>query len=284
MSYDQACVGLRLHDTKPGTLAERVFYAKQQGFQCCHLALSKTLGKDMIQAMPLTPGLACQVKLDLDGFPVTVLGCYLNLAHPDEEVYRQTVRQYVAHLRLNQWLGAGMVGTETGNPNADYAYDPDRSHTEESLELFIRRLEPVVRAAEKLGTMIAIEPVVRHIVSTPRRARRVLDAIASPNLGIIFDPVNLIDSWNYEQLDELIQEAVELLGEEIMTIHLKDFRIDAMGKVISTAAGTGQMDYTRLLRFVRDKKPCIQMTLEDSKPENAEAARRHIEALYGFLA
>ena len=40
---------------------------------------------------------------------------------------------------------------------------------------------------------IAIEPVVKHIVYDARRARTVLDEIGSPNLQILFDPVNLLN-------------------------------------------------------------------------------------------
>jgi hypothetical protein len=48
---------------------------------------------------------------------------------------------------LSAWIGGCMVGTETGNPNAGYRYDPAKSHTPEALELFIRRLRPVVEEA-----------------------------------------------------------------------------------------------------------------------------------------
>ena len=36
-------MGLRLHDSIKGTLAERLAFAKEQGFECAHLALSKVL-------------------------------------------------------------------------------------------------------------------------------------------------------------------------------------------------------------------------------------------------
>ena len=40
----KANIGLRLHDAKPGTLAERSASAASQGFECAHLALSKLMG------------------------------------------------------------------------------------------------------------------------------------------------------------------------------------------------------------------------------------------------
>lgn len=277
--YEQLNLGLRLHDARPGTLAERAAVAREMGYTCAHLALSKTIDKSYMEPAALTPGLADAVKGDLCGLSVSVLGCYLNLAHPDWDAYQQILRKYVAHLRFNTWLGAGMVGTETGSPNAAYAYDPETTHSDWALELFIRRLEPVVRAAEQFGVMMAIEPVYKHIVSTPRRARRVLDAIGSPNLGIILDPVNLLHPDNLDHRDEIVAEAIELLGEETLTIHLKDYRIDENGQMISIAAGTGEMDYSAVLRFAKARKPFIQMTLENTKPENCVQARKFLMEL-----
>lgn len=273
-------LGIRLHDTRTGTLAERMSFAREQGFQCAHLALSKTLGPDFIQSGPLTPGLAAFVNKSMGEMDVTVLGCYLNLAHPDENVYQETLKRYTAHLRFSRWIRAGMVGTETGNPNAEYRYDPDTSHTERALELFLRRLEPAVKNAEKLGAVIAIEPVYTHIVWCPKAARRVLDAMASPNFGIILDPVNLLHRDNAGHADEVIAEAIELLGEEVLTVHAKDYVRDETGMPVHAAIGQGEMEYSRLFRFLRQQKPGIGITLEDTTPADAESARKYLELCY----
>ena len=93
------------------------------------------------------------------------------------DVYK---RQHIVFASL---LGAGVVGTETGACNTEYRTEPF-SFTEEALEIFIKNLRPVVEYAEKLGVIVAIEPVCRHIVNNAKRARKVLDAIDSPNLQI----------------------------------------------------------------------------------------------------
>jgi len=273
-------IGIRLHDTVPGTLAERVNSARSQGFSCAHLALSKALGAEFIQPERLTPGLAAYVRKSMGDMDITVLGCYLNPTHPDEAVYRDIFDKYVAHLRFSRFVNAGMVGTETGNPNAEYAYDPTLSHTERALDFFIERFEPIVRAAEKLGAIIAIEPVYKHIVWCPSAARRVLDEIASPNLGIIFDPVNLLHADNIHRRDALMDAALELLGKEILTIHLKDFVVDASGQPVHSVIGKGEMEYTQLFRYVKANKPCIGMTLEDTTPEDAPGALAYLSECY----
>lgn len=269
-------IGVRMHDLAQGTLEERAGYAKAQGFSCVHLAMSKVIDPGYMNPAVATPGLAAYLNAALGGLDAAVLGCYLNLAHPDEAAYRAMLPKYAAHLQLCRWMNAGVVGTETGNPNAEYRYDPAASHTEDALALFIDRLRPVVDAAEKIGAVMAIEPVYLHIVHDGRRARRVLDAIHSPNLKIIFDPVNLLHPDNLDRRAYVLDEAIDLLGDDVAVIHLKDYHTQP-DKLVACACGTGEMDYSAVLRFAKACKPHIQMTLENTTPANAEAARLFIE-------
>lgn len=273
-------IGIRLHDVKQAPLAERLATAHEQGFSCAHLALTKVISENPVDDGALTPGYAMYLrklfaKHELD---IAVLGCYLNLANPNAVSLAKTTKRYMTNIRFASLLGAGVVGTETGAPNEDYRFE-EACHTDEALETFIRNVRPVVEYAEKMGVILAIEPVYRHIVCNPKRARKVLDAIGSPNLQIIFDPVNLLDMDNYRNSDEIFAEAIDLFGEDVAVMHLKDYRIEN-GQLISTAAGTGEMDYSRIIRFMKERKPYIHATLEDTVPENAVQARMHIQKLW----
>lgn len=271
-------IGIRMHDAAPGTLRERAGFIREQGFSCVHLALSKTIDPKLMEPAAATPGLAAQVRHDLGDIDLAVLGCYLNLTHPDESACQDILKRYRAHIQLARWMNAGCVGTETGNPNATYTYDPARSHTPEALEMFIRRVTPVVECAEHFGVTLAIEPVYTHIVHDGKAARKVLDAVASDNLKIILDPVNLLHTDNIDRRDDVIREAIDLLGDDVVIIHMKDYQRTENG-LQSMACGLGEMDYTDILRFAKYRKPFIQMTLEDTKPDNAEAARLYLEQL-----
>lgn len=270
-------IGIRLHDIAPGTLEERVKMAHEQGFACGHLALAKTVTETSTANSALTPGYATYLrkmfaKYDVD---IAVLGCYLNLAHPDPEELKKIQERYYAHLRFASVLGCSVVGTETGAPNSSYSYEP-ACHTEEALNTFITNVTPVVRCAEKFGVILAIEPVWNHIVYNAKQALKVLEAINSPNLRIILDPVNLLCAENIEHYEQVVDGAIRLLGEYTDVIHMKDFVINN-GKIVSGAPGTGVMKYDRIMNFVKEEKPYIQMTIEDSKPDNAVRSREFLE-------
>lgn len=273
-------LGIRLHDIEKTTLENRLKIAHEQGFLCGHLALSKVISEYSVDDSALTPGFALYLKRIFaeNQLDVAVLGCYLNLANPNPEKLTKIKNRYLAHIRFASLLGAGVVGTETGAVNEEYKME-DANFTDEALDIFIENLRPIVEYAEKMGVIMAIEPVCRHIVCNPVRARKVLDAIQSPNLQIIFDPVNLLEIWNYEQRENIIAEAIELLGKDIAMIHIKDFVIKD-GKMVSVAAGTGKMDYTQIIKFIKEHKPYVHVTLENTVPENAVESRKYIQDLW----
>lgn len=139
----------------------------------------------------------------------------------------------------------------------------------------------MVRCAEQFGVILALEPVARHIVWNPRRARTVLDEIGSPNLQILFDPVNMLDLDNVDCREEVFAEAMELLGPDIAMVHLKDFiRVPQGHGLKAVGAGTGEMDYTSVMKFIKQQKPFLYCTLENTVPENAAWCGARMKALY----
>jgi len=273
-------IGIRLHDTAPGTLRERLGFARAQGFCCAHVALSKVLDSFSMQDAPekLTKEYAAQVREDFaeTGMDCAVLGCYLNLADPDAERREKTQQIYRAHLRFASMIGAGVVGTETyANPESPFAKDAARS--EEAFRLFADSLKTVVRYAEEADAVLAVEPVYHHIISTPERAERMLEAVPSDHLQIILDAVNLIGPEDADRAPEIIEDAIRRLGDRVRILHMKDFVLLPEGKMNSCACGLGSMRYERLLAFAAEKD--LPMTLENTVPDNAEEARLYLERI-----
>lgn len=273
-------LGIRAHDTKYAPLEELIPNIHNLGFKCMHIALSKSIKEFKPDICTMTPGLAMYMKeLCIENkVDIAVLGCYLNLCNPDPEQHKQIVEKYKAHIRFASVLGCGVVGTETGAVNVEYKYEP-ANHTEEALNLFIENLKPIVKYAEQFGVIIAIEPVWKHIVCTIERARKVLDAINSPNLQIIFDPVNVLYTGNIDRQDEIIEQAFDLLRDDIAVVHCKDYVVEG-DELKSIAAGTGGLNYPLLLKKIKQYKPYVHCTLENTVPENAIATRDFMENLY----
>ena len=270
-------IGIRLHDTAPGTLRQRLAFIRRQGFSCAHIALSKVIdGFDMADAPEkLKEELASSVREDLleEHIECAVLGCYLNLADPSEEERQRTQAIYKAHLRFAPMIGARVVGTETyANPHSHFPQGAARS--EEAFRLFIDALRPVVRWAEEADAILAVEPVYHHIISTPERAQRMLDEVPSDHLQIILDAVNLIGPDTADRAEEIVEDGIRRLGDRAIVLHMKDYVL-RHNEVHSIACGTGVMRFESLLSLA--KRRSLPMTLEDTTPENAEQARLFLE-------
>ena len=90
-------IGIRLHDVNSResadrqTLEARAAKAREEGFSNVHLALSKCIPGVAFDDAALTEGLAAYVRRVFRdaALDVAVLGCYLNLAHPDADKLRE---------------------------------------------------------------------------------------------------------------------------------------------------------------------------------------------------
>lgn len=272
-------IGIRLHDTRPGTLRERLGYAVAQGFSCVQLAMSKAVpGFGMNEAPQLlTRELAEEVREELRRarMQCAVLGCYLKLAGEEETEALRVREIYRAHLRFAAWIGALCVGTET--PPAE-GPEGEACRTEDGYQLFLKRVKPLVAEAEELGVTLAIEPVCTHIIHDAATAERMLADLGSDHVRIILDAVNLIDSAHISSADALIRDAVRRLGDRVCVLHMKDFLPQpGAERPKPVPCGQGGMDYSALLELAQKKD--LPMTLENTTPENAEQTRLRLERL-----
>lgn len=268
-------IGIRAHDMENAPIKNLVENISKKGLTCTQLALSKAITEFNTDLEAMTPGMAFYLRklFQRNNVDISVLGCYQELGNGSKEEFEKIQKVYEAHIRFASYLGCGMVGTETWSGNLD-------PKSTEALNVLVDNMKRIVGYAEKMGVIIGMEPVAGHIVYDFKQARKVLDMVNSPNLQIIFDPVNIITGENYQQQGELIREAFELAGKEIVCIHAKDFIVDRDGTVKSVIAGDGMFDYKLLCSILRKKKPFIHILLEETTPDNVFYAKEYIENIY----
>ena len=273
-------LGIRLQDTTMLPLEERIAQVHQLGFTCGDLTLSEVIDDFPVTDEALTPGLAMYIKrvFAQNEVDIAVLSGCPNLPDSHREQIAETIHSYMAHIRFASWLGCGVVGMETAVPDGTEVFVPE-CRTEAGLRTFTKNLRPIVKYAQKMGVVVAVEPGYRHIVYDSKCARQVLDEIGSPNLQIIFNPVSLLDAENYGDRQILIEEAMELLGPDIAAVRLGDCAVQN-GRLLSMGCGQGEMDYTPILKFIRDHKPYIHTILEGTRPETNQRVKHFIARKY----
>jgi sugar phosphate isomerase/epimerase len=272
-------IGLRAHDygkLPPEQLADTLALYRPASIQ---LALAK--------AFPNAPGPGClspgyaryiRKTLEARNISVAVLGCYINPVHPDPEERDRSLRLFEEHLRFARDFGCAIVGTETGSRNPDCSWHPDTAKSE-TFDTLCGSVERLLKTAEGCGSILGIEPVAdQHTVSSIELMRKLLARFPSPALKVIYDPVNLIPRGGLTETQEVFfLRAFEAFGEHIVAIHAKDFRIEGGKKIGDLPAGTGTLDYPALLKLLDDKKPGVDILLENSKPATARGTMAFLQ-------
>jgi sugar phosphate isomerase/epimerase len=261
-------IGLRAHDygrLPPKELAKTI---AAYGVESIQLALSKAIAGPP-SAGSLSPGYARSVRKTFEekGVAIAVLGCYINPVHPDRDERERSLKLFEEHLRFARDFGCSLVGTETGSCNPDCSFHPD-TKKQETFDLFCFSLERLLTTAEKCGSMAGIEAVAdRHTVSSIELMARLIERFPSPALGVIYDPVNLIPESGLScNQENFFREALDAFGSRIMAVHLKDFRMAEGKKIGDLPAGAGELDWPVLLKLLMEKKPGVDLLLENSGP------------------
>ena len=273
-------LGGRAHDFGRLPVEELALKVSKQGYSYIQLALAKAIDEIDSSLGKLSPGMANYIRdiFNNENISIAVLGCYINLIHPNVDERKNQLDRFKEHIRYARDFGCSIVGTETGSLKAGNSCDYD-NESEVAFKTLIQSLRELVKEAEKFGVIVGIEGGKNEVVSTPQKMRRVLELIPSNNLQVIYDPTNYLSPNDFQDQNKIIKEAFELFGDKMVALHAKDFVI-SNGKVITVVAGKGELNYGLILKLIKGKKPFIDILLEDIKEVDMDASMRFIADTY----
>lgn len=167
-----------------------------------------------------------------------------NIIHPIEGPAGLPRLQVLAE--TCQALGTGLITMCTGTRDPDYLW---RAHPDNDTAAAWADMLRAVVAATQIATAadvtLVFEPEVNNVVNTATKARRLLDEVASPHLKVVIDGANLFQAGQLPRMHQVLDEAFQLLGDDILLAHAKDLEQD--GDAGHQAAGTGVLDYEHYL-------------------------------------
>jgi sugar phosphate isomerase/epimerase len=173
-----------------------------------------------------------------------------NMAHPDPVVRRAGLDALHPLALSCTLMGTSVITLCTGTRDPDdmWRHHPGNATTAAWRDL-TGCLREALAVASGYGVTLAFEPEVDNVVDSALRARRLLDEMASPGLKVVIDPANLFHAGELPRMREILEEAFDLLGGEIVLAHAKD--LDRDGGAGHEAAGTGRLDYDLYLDLLR---------------------------------
>lgn len=163
-------------------------------------------------------------KYDL---PIEVVNGTFNMAHPDASVRVEGLRRFEILLEASADLGAKYISLCSGSRNVEHLWTWScENDTDEAWADMYETMAAAVEMAEKAGITLAIESEAANIIDTPENARRLMDAIGSPNLKMILDCANLFHRGvaHTENVHMVLENAFKQYGKDIVIVHGKDIR------------------------------------------------------------
>ena len=189
-------------------------------------------------------------EFDARNITIEAIGGNYNMINPDSEVRADGLRRLRKMASFCDGLGTSVVHLWAGSWDSDsmWGYHPD-NHSPEAFDDLVASVRQAVQVAEEYSVTLAIEG---GIALTPLQSaqanRRLLDEVDSPLLKLKFDVANIFPEGELPRHREILDEAFELLGEDMIIVDAKDTDID--GWCGHLLPGQGTMDYDHVVSLV----------------------------------
>jgi len=230
----------------------------------------------------IEPSVAEHIRKELAARKITVAAASgtFNMIHPDPRARREGLRRLPVLAKACQQIGIPVITICTGtrDPENMWRHHPENQSAEAWRDL-LSTLGEALTIAGQFGMALAFEPEVSNVVDSARQGRRLLDELRSPHLKVVLDGANLFPAGKLPAMHEILHEAMELLGLEIVIAHAKD--LDRDGEAGQRPAGKGLLDYDYYLRALESAGfdgPLLLHSLAESEVDES------VKFLQGKLA
>ena len=172
-----------------------------------------------------------------------------------------------------------MVATEAGTRSTEgqYRWHPD-NRLPASVQLFHDAVGELVEAAERHGSILALEGSVRHVLPTHAALAGVLDRFPSRSLQVVLDPYNYLARAMLPAAERVTRDFLDRFEHRFVLAHLKDVSDDG-AEAETPEFGTGVFPQHVYVEFLAERRPDLPLVLEHLPLDNvADATGRVLAA------
>ena len=260
---------------EPEAVLDRV---AQAGFDAVHWNMASAGLLSLPDAVPERLAGRITGAARTRGVAIVGLSGTTNLIHPDPAERALGRARLAVIIAAARDMGAPLVTLCTGTRDP---VDPWRAHPgnaePEAWADLLAELRHAIPLAEAAGVRLGIEPETANVVRGLEEAKRLLDELASPALGIVLDPANLFEEPPPpEALRNAVARAVDLLGPRLAMVHAKDR--DTRGEVV--AVGRGVIDFGHFADCLRRAGFNGDVVTHGLEPDDAPEVARYLRTVF----
>jgi sugar phosphate isomerase/epimerase len=164
------------------------------------------------------------------GLTMAAISGTFNLCDPDAARLEDNLRRLGVLAAACRWLDTRIITLCSGtlDPEDMWKWHPDNVRRS-TWETLVGSVRAAIKIADHHEVTLAFEPEIHNVVNSVSKARRLLDEIDSRWLKIVIDPANLFRPGERSRITEILDEAFDWLGRDIVLAHAKDPRFDKVG-------------------------------------------------------
>jgi len=261
-----------------GSLEDCLDRVVASGVSAIQFNLALTGAASLPDDVPAGPAAWVRNSVHTRGLEMVAVSGTYNMAHPDAATRLHGLKSLEGVIAAAPALGTRVVTLCTGtrDPQDMWTWHPENSTAGAWVDT-VGSVRAAVSVAVEHGVILGFEPEHNNVVADAMAGRRLLDEIESPHLKVVLDAANLIQPGELDRQAETMEQAFELLGDEVVLAHAKDVLDD--GTIV--AAGQGGIDYGRYVSLLRqaDYRGAIVLhgLAEDQVADSVEFVRRHLD-------
>ena len=229
------------------SLIETLAAVREAGFHLVQLNLSSAGLPTLPESLSDTQVAEIAMTLFDHDLRIAAISGTFNMIDPDLVKRADDLRRLDLLASKCRAIGTSLITLCTGtrDPHDMWKCHPDNAEASAWSDL-VASMQEAVAIADRHDITFAFEPEISNVVDSVAKARKLLDEIGSPRLKVVLDVANLIRPGHVDQTRDVIDEAFDLLANDVALVHAKDIAAD--GSVGEITPGCGVLDYAHLLR------------------------------------
>lgn len=204
-----------------------------------------------------------------NGITISAVNGFFNMIDRDINVRNDGLYRLENLATMCPTLGCNIINLCTGSrsPLGMWVRDEQNDWAQSWYDC-IRVLEQALQMAEYRKVYLCLEVEASNVVSSAAKAEHIMRILQSPWLKIVLDGANLFQKGTnkHENVRDVLNNAFDLLGDDIVLVHGKDVR---EGENLEfTSAGNGIVDFDYFLMRLKEAGYRGDMILHGAKQED----------------